>query len=98
MAVAFYSLGYAQRLEASGVPSQQAAGHAGAARDFIMAEQVTKADIALLATKADLVLIDLKIEALKATIDRQTLQMTVRLGGLMALGIAALATIQKLGA
>jgi len=95
MAVAFDSLGYAQRLEASGVPSQQAAGHAGAARDFIMAEQVTKADIAL-ATKADLVLIDLKIEALKATIDRQTLQMTVRLGGLMALGIAALATIQKL--
>lgn len=118
MAVAFDGLGYAQRLEATGVPPQQAAGHAAAARDFIMAEQVTKADIALLATKADLM--DLKaatkadlaeakaemksdftevrlaLATLESRIDRLSLQMTVRLGGMMVRGIAALATIQKL--
>jgi hypothetical protein len=102
MAVAFDSLGFAQRLEASGVPPQQAAGHAAAARDFIMAEQVTKADIALLATKTDLADVkldlELKLADVKATVERLTLQMTVRLGGLMVLGIAALAAIIKLGA
>jgi len=52
MAYAFDSLGYAKRLRDRGVPGDQAEAHAEAARDFIMAELVTKAD--LLATKQDL--------------------------------------------
>jgi hypothetical protein len=52
MAYSFDSLGYAKRLRDVGVPQAQAEAHAEAARDFIMAELVTKSD--LLATKHDL--------------------------------------------
>ena len=50
--VHFHSLGYAKRLRDRGVPQDQAEAHAEAARDFIMAELVTKTD--LLATKQEL--------------------------------------------
>ena len=52
MAYTFDSLGYAKRLRDRGVPQEQAEAHAEAARDFIMAELVTKTD--LLHIKADL--------------------------------------------
>jgi hypothetical protein len=52
MAYIFDSLGYAKRLRDGGVPRDQAEAHAEAARDFIMAELVTKTD--LLATKQEL--------------------------------------------
>jgi len=52
MAYTFDSLGYAKRLRGGGVPQEQAEAHAEAARDFIMAELVTKPD--LLATKQEL--------------------------------------------
>jgi hypothetical protein len=39
------TLGYAKHLRDSGVPSNQAEAHAEAARDFIMAELVTKIDL-----------------------------------------------------
>jgi len=52
MAYTFDSLGYAKRLRDGGVPQDQAEAHAEAARDFIMAELVTKTD--LLATKQEL--------------------------------------------
>src|SRR5690348_13462721 len=42
MAYTFDSLGYAKRLRDRGVPQEQAEAHAEAARDFIMAELVTK--------------------------------------------------------
>ena len=45
MAYAFDTLGYAKRLRAAGVPSEQAEAHAEAAREFIMAELVTKSDL-----------------------------------------------------
>jgi hypothetical protein len=38
-------LGYAKHLRDQGVPSDQAEAHAEAARDFIMAELVTKLDL-----------------------------------------------------
>src|SRR5262249_2309313 len=41
----FDSLGYAKRLRDGGVPRDQAEVHAEAARDFIMAELATKADL-----------------------------------------------------
>jgi hypothetical protein len=51
MAYTFDSLGYAKRLRDGGVPRDQAEAQAEAARDFIMAELVTKSD--LLAVRAD---------------------------------------------
>jgi hypothetical protein len=39
------TLGYAKHLRDGGVPSDQAEAHAEAARDFIMAELVTKIDL-----------------------------------------------------
>jgi len=52
MAYTFDSLGYAKRLRDRGVAQDQAEAHAEAARDFIMTELATKADV--VAIKADL--------------------------------------------
>jgi hypothetical protein len=45
MVFALDTLGYAKHLRDRGVPSDQAEAHAEAARDFIMAELVTKIDL-----------------------------------------------------
>lgn len=45
MVFAFDTLSYARRLQEAGVPTQEAGAHADAARQFIMAELVTKADM-----------------------------------------------------
>jgi hypothetical protein len=45
MALAFDTLGYAKQLRDRGIPQDQAEAHAEAARDFIMAELVTKTDL-----------------------------------------------------
>lgn len=76
MAFAFDTLGYAKRLRDAGIPQQQAEAHAEAAREFIMAELVTKPDLQL-------------------ALETQTLRLTVRLGGLIAAGIAILAAIDR---
>jgi hypothetical protein len=47
MAFAFDSLSYAKHLRDNGVPQDQAEAHAEAARQFIMAELVTKANLQL---------------------------------------------------
>lgn len=77
MAIAFDTLGYAKRLREAGIETPQAEAHAEAARDFIMAELVTKTDLA-------------------SALEAQTLRLTVRLGGLIAMGIGALAVLTKL--
>lgn len=77
MTLAFDTLGYAKRLRDNGVEQNTAEAHAEAARDFIMAELVTKSDLA-------------------ASLDALTLRLTVRLGGIMAAGIGALAILVKL--
>ncbi len=77
MIYAFDTLSYARKLKDAGIPQSQAEAHADAARQFIMAELVTKQDLA-------------------AAIETQTLRLTVRLGGLLALGIGALAALIKL--
>ena len=84
----FDSLGYAKRLRDRGVPQDQAEAHAEAARDLIMAELVTKAD--LLATKQELQ------TELRSSIETLTLRLTVRLGAMPAVAIGALARIMKL--
>ncbi len=40
-------MAYAKRLRDAGIPTAQAEAHAEAAREFIMAELVTKADLTL---------------------------------------------------
>ncbi|MCG6205907.1 hypothetical protein LPW26_14745 [Rhodopseudomonas sp. HC1] len=45
MAFAFDTLGYAKRLRSAGVPNEQAEANAEAAREFVMAELVTKTDL-----------------------------------------------------
>lgn len=46
MTVAFDTLGFSKRLRDAGYSQKQAEAHAEAARDFIMAELVTKSDLA----------------------------------------------------
>jgi hypothetical protein len=73
---AFDTLSYAQRLRSSGIPQDQAEAHAEAARQFIMAQLVTKTD-------------------LNDALERWSLKISVRLGIMLAAGIAALAAIVK---
>jgi hypothetical protein len=110
MAYTFDSLGYAKRLRDRGVPQEQAEAHAEAARDFIMAELVTKSDLKadLLATKQDLqtefrsgfagLQTELRssVAELRNRIETQALRLTVTLGVMLAVAIGALATILKL--
>jgi hypothetical protein len=99
MAYTFDSLGYAKRLRDRGVPQEQAEAHAEAARDFIMAELVTKDD--LLATKQELQIefrssIAELCHELHNTAETLTLRLTVRLGAMLIVAIGALATLLKL--
>jgi hypothetical protein len=68
---AFDTLGYAKYLRSPGVSQDHAEAHAEAARQFIMAELVTKTD-------------------LNDALERWSLKISVRLGIMLAAGIAAL--------
>lgn len=81
MAHAMDTLAFTKHLRAAGVTERQAEAHAEAVREFVMPELATKADIA----------------ELKHLIERQTLALTVRLGGLIILGVGTLATLQRFG-
>jgi hypothetical protein len=70
------------RLAEAGIERRHAEALAEAARDFIMAELVTKTDLA-----ASVATIEAKIEA-------QTLRMTVRLGGIVLAALGALTVLQ----
>ena len=91
MTYAFDTLSYARRLPDAGISQGQAEAHAEAAREFVMGDLVTKAD--LLAVKADL-------QAVKADLhtamDNLSLRLTLRLGLMLAAGLATLAAIIKL--
>jgi hypothetical protein len=84
MAFAFDTLAYAKLLRERGIDPQHAEAHAEAARQFIMAELVTKAD--LLTTR----------QQLEAALDNLGLRLTVRLGIMLAAGLGALAALIKL--
>jgi hypothetical protein len=107
MAYTFDSLGYAKRLRDRGIPNDQAEAHAEAARDFIMPEIVTKAD--LLATEQRLRtefrtgITELQTELRTSVTELRTsnetlgLRLTVRFGAMIVVGIGALAALLKLG-
>jgi hypothetical protein len=80
MVFAFDTLAFSKKLRDKGVPQEQAEAHAEAIREFVMAELATKADI----------------RELRAEVERLSLVLTVRLGGLIVVGIGALAALIKL--
>jgi hypothetical protein len=84
MAFAFDTLGYAKKLREHGIPQDQAEAHAEAAREFIMAELVTKSD--LLAA----------IASIRQEIDAQSLRLTIRMGVMLAAGLSILAAVLRL--
>ena len=84
MPYAFDTLGYAKRLREAGISQGQAEAHAEAAREFVMGDLATKAD--LQAIRADL----------QAAMDTLSLRLTLRLGVMLAAGLATLAAIIKL--
>jgi hypothetical protein len=73
------------------VPQPQAEAHAEAAREFVMAELVTKTDIQTLTTH-----FDAKLENMDTKLDNLSLRLTVRLGVMLVAGISILAAVIKL--
>jgi hypothetical protein len=95
MVYTFDSLGYARRLRDRGVPQEQAEAHAEAARDFIMAELVTKPDLQV-ALQAAIAPLERKVDKLEMNIENLSTQLTLRLGAMIVVAIGALATLLKL--
>ena len=81
MVFAFDTLGYSKHLRSAGVAQDHAEAHAEAARAFIMAELVTRQDLAA---------------ALETQTLRLTVRLGGLLAGLLALGIGALGARIKL--
>ena len=79
MALAFDTLGYAKQLRDRGIPQDQAEAHAEAARDFIMAELVTKTDLHSAMAHFD------------TNLDNLSLRLSVRLGVMLVGGAATAA-------
>jgi len=95
MVFAFDTLSYSRFLRERGVSQEHAKVHAEAARQFIMAELVTKQD--LFSVRQDLQK-DLQnaVTHFDTKLDNLSLRLTVRLGVLLAAGIGALAALVKL--
>jgi Skp family chaperone for outer membrane proteins len=74
MVYSFDTLGYAKRLRDAGVAQAQAEAHAEAARDFVMAELVTKTDLQALSAH-----FDAKLENTDAKLDAKLKNMDARL-------------------
>ena len=86
------TLTFARRLRDSGVPSEQAEAHAMAVHDYVQ-DFVTKDDLvhAVDTLKGE-------IDKVRGEMDRLAQRITIRLGGLIVVGIGALAALIKLGA
>src|SRR3954464_15410985 len=92
--MSFDTLSYARRLKQAGLPEAQAEAIADATRELVVQEVATKADIAAL--KGDLAALKAELKAdtaaleqrLTALIETQGLRLTIRLGGLIAIGVA----------
>jgi hypothetical protein len=103
MAFAFDTLAYAKRLRDAGVPQEEAEAHAEAARDFIMAELVTKSDLTanLVPIREEMGVMRHDLQAsdattrreLEAAMDTLALRLTVRLGIMLAAGLSLMTAI-----
>lgn len=107
--MAFDTLAYARRLKEAGFSDRQAEALAEATRDLAVQDFATKSDIAAL--KADIAALEQRIMAAEqrvmadiaaleqrftAALDTLGLRLTVRMGGLVAIGVAVLAALIKL--
>jgi hypothetical protein len=103
VAFAFDTLSFAHFLRQHGVSQEHAEAHAEAARQFIMTELTTKQDLLLLRQdlQANSMQFETKLTHLSAhfdtKLDNLSLRLTVRLGIMLAAGVAAIATLVKLG-
>jgi hypothetical protein len=89
--MAFDTLSYARRLKQAGVPDAQAEAMADATRELVVSDFASKGDIAAL--KIDLAAVEQRV---MTAMDNLGLRLTVRLGGLIAVGVAVLAALIKL--
>ena len=98
MVSAFDTLGYSKRLRDAGVESKHADAHAEATRDFIMTELATKSD--LLSIKSDLQVfkgeLESRLTTMQLSIEKSALQTTIRLGGIVAVGVGVLVALQRI--
>ena len=92
MAFAFDTLGYTKRLHDAGIPRPQAEAHAEAAREFVMAELVTKQDLTLVFDNLTHA-VDGREANLKLAMENLELSLTIRLGSMIAAGFGALALL-----
>jgi hypothetical protein len=83
MAVAFDTLRFTQRLEQVGVGREQAIAHAELARDMIIADSATKADLQSVKTE------------LQGALRELELRMTIKLGAIAAAAVAIVGALQK---
>ena len=79
------TLTFARRLRDSGVSPEQAEAHAMAVHDYVQ-DFVTKEDLKT------------AVDTLRSVMDNLAQKLTIRLGGLIVIGIGALAALIKLGA
>jgi hypothetical protein len=84
MTMAFDTLRYAQRLQQVGVAREQAETHAELARDMVIADLATKADLAA------------AVRELQAEMKVLEQRMTIKLGAMIAAAVAIVVAAQKL--
>ena len=111
MAVAFDTLTYARRLREVGVPQDQAEAHAEALAAAVTETLATKQDLRELATKQDLAAVKQELHELGASLRQELrelaattkqdmreleLRLTVRLGGMIGVSVAAVAALVRL--
>jgi hypothetical protein len=90
MVVAFDTLKFTQRLEQVGVGREQAIAHAELARDMIIGDSATKAD--LQGVKADLQSVKTELQGALRELE---LRMTIKLGAIAAAAVAIVGALQK---
>lgn len=105
MTYAFDTLKFTQRLEQVGVGREQAEAHAELARDMILADVATKADLVALETalkteiRTEITGVKAEIGTMKkefeGSLRELELRMTVKLGAIIAAAAAAVAALQK---
>ena len=89
--MAFNTLSYARRLKQAGVPEGRAEAMADATRELVISDFATKGDVA--SVKNKLAALEQRI---MAAIDAAGLRLAIRMGGLVAVGVAVLVGIIKL--
>ena len=101
MTYAFDTLKFTQRLEQVGVGREQAEAHAELARDMILADVATKADLVALETalKSEIAGVKTEIGTMKkefeGSLRELELRMIVKLGAIIAAAAAVVAALQK---